>query len=163
MRPADCHIAVLSRLEVFLTGRPIVRLSGVVVAFAVAAHVEDFVFGIWGHGGIGGCDLVGEALPLGFVGGGSAVAVGGVGAVDEAEIGSSKVEHGCVGFRVALEEVTGHCRVIYVGVHRGEAAEGESPARKFKKHGVDDERMGSTREEHEKVDRREALTYLICT
>jgi len=107
-----------------------------VVAFAVAAHVEDFVFSIWGRSGIEGCDLVGEALSLGFVGGGSAVAVGRVGA---AEIGSSKVEHGCVGFRVVLEEVTGHCRVVYVGVHRGEAAEGKSPARKLRKHGVDDE------------------------
>lgn len=110
----------------------------------MAAHVEDFVFSIWGRSGIEGCDLVGEALPLGFVGGGSAVAVGGVVAGDEAEIGSSKVEHGCVGFRVVLEEVTGHCRVVYVGVHRGEAAEGESPARKLRKHGADDERMGST-------------------
>jgi len=75
----------------------------------MAAHVEDFVFDIWGRGGIESCDLVGEVLPLGFVSGGSAVAVG---ADDEAEIGSSKVELGRVGFRVVLEEVTGHCRVV---------------------------------------------------
>jgi hypothetical protein len=141
IRPADCRIAVFFRPEAVPAGRPVVGLSGVVVAFAVAALVEDFVFGIWGRSGIEGCDLVGEALPLGFVGGGSAVAVGRVGA---AEIGSSKVEHGCVGFRVVLEEVTGHCRVVYVDVYRREAAESESPARKLRKHGANDERMGST-------------------
>ena len=112
------------------------------VAFAVAAHIEDFVFGIWRRRGVEDCDLVGEALPLCFAGGGYAVAVGGVGAVDEAEIGSGKVERGGVGFRVVLEEVTSHCRVVYVGVHRGEVAEGESPACKLRKHDANKKRMG---------------------
>ena len=132
------------------------------IAFAVAAHIEDFVSGIWGRGGVEGCNLVGEALPLCFAGGGSAVAVGEVGAVDEAEIGSSKVERGCVCFRVVLEEVSGHCRVVYVGVHRGEAAKGESPACKLRKHNGNTRRICSKLEENGKADRRKALTYLIC-
>jgi hypothetical protein len=53
---------------------------------------------------------------LGFVGEGSAVAVGGVVAGDEAEIGSSKDMDALVSGRL---EATGHCRVVYVGVHRG--------------------------------------------
>jgi hypothetical protein len=116
IRPAGCRIAVFFRPEAVPAGHSVIGLNGVAVAFAVAAHVEDFVFGIWGRGGIEGYDLVGETLPLGFVGEGSAVAVGGVVAGDEAEIGSSKDMDALVSGRL---EATGHCRVVYVGVHRG--------------------------------------------
>lgn len=58
-------------------------------AFAVAGEEEDFVGRGGRGGGVEGVDLVGEALPLGFVAaaaGGGEGGVAGVGLVYEAEV-----------------------------------------------------------------------------
>ena len=95
--PGRGRVAVLLRPVAVPAGGAVVALCGVVVAFAVAAHVEDFVLGVGRGGGVEGGDLVGEALPLRLVGGGGADGVGGVGAIDEAEVGGGEVEGAGVG------------------------------------------------------------------
>ena len=56
------------------------------VAFAVAAEVEDFVLDEVAAGTVEAEDGVGETLPLGFLAREVIEGVDGVGAVDEAEV-----------------------------------------------------------------------------
>ena len=115
--PGHGRVAVLLRPVAVPAGGAVVALRGVVVAFAVAAHVEDFVLGIGRGGGVEGGDLVGEALPLGLAGGGGAAGVGGVRAVDEAEVGGGEVEGAGVGGGICGSLVGAVARGSLLDVH----------------------------------------------
>ena len=96
--PGDGVVAVQLGVIAVPGGRAVVGLRVVVVAVAVAAQVEELVRG--GRRGVAveSGELVMEALPLGLVAVvGTEGGVGGVGAVDEAEVCGREVEGGGVG------------------------------------------------------------------
>lgn len=79
--PDDRTVPVEVRPVAVPAGGAVVGLGSVVVGFAVAGEVEEFVS--YRRRRVEGGEVVGEALPVGL--GGEGWVVGGVGAVEQAE------------------------------------------------------------------------------
>ena len=103
--PGDCVVAV-ELAVIAVPGRgAVVGLRIVVVAVAVPAQVEELVRGVRRGVAVELGELVVEALPLGAVAVGTEGGVGGVGAVDEAEVCGFEIEGGGVGCGLILLEI----------------------------------------------------------
>ena len=104
--PGDGTVAVQFGVIAVPGGGAVVGLRVVVVAVAVPAQVEELVRGAGRGGAVELGELVVEALPLGVVAVGTEGGIGGVGAVDEAEVWGCEIEGGGVGGGLVLQEVS---------------------------------------------------------
>lgn len=89
--PCDCAVSVLLRVVAVPGWCSVIGFRGIVIAFTMAAHVQELVLRVTGRLMIQFGELVLKSLPLGRVVNVQSL-VAGIGAVEESEVGGHKIE-----------------------------------------------------------------------
>lgn len=118
VRPCYRSIALQHRIVTIPSRGPVESLGIVVITVSVAAHVQDLVLDTAGCLVVQFCDLMLEALPLSQVVVVVEVSITGIVTVDEAKVGSHKVESGRISGSFILKEIARFCGKFYVRVGR---------------------------------------------